>query len=298
MIQKARGEDSQSLLREIAYSCLVLPTETQAERDSDIYFLRQLSKVLKAQRAKQEGTLSSGCKTGAKKVRIELLEYLRQIALKQGSRVQTANIYCRFFKFTEDNLVKFMLEVKDILRKNGCFGFTEIHPQDRELLSPHIQYVGTNADKAEALIADWLVKNGFEISIESAIGKAGEKRGYELLASGEIDSSNLVVMSLEGAIAKQEWRDREETIREQEKKELEQKEQERKALEEEVLKELEPLLEKNRARIEAFKQELSKITIKTPKKRDSSKIREQINTMSNEEFEKHTQKLLLRKRRR
>lgn len=297
MIQKARGEDSQSLLREIAYSCLVLPTGTQAERDSDIYFLRQLSKVLKAQRAKQEGTLSSGCKTGAKKVRIELLEYLRQIALKQGSRVQTANIYCRFFKFTEDNLIKFMLEVKDILRKNGCFGFAEIHPQDRELLSPHIQYVGTNADKAEALIANWLVKNGFEISIESAIGKAGEKRGYELLASGEIDSSDLYVMSLEGAVAKQEWQDREEAIRELEQKELEQKEQERKALEEEVLKELEPLFAKNRARVEAFKQELLSIR-KTPKKRDSSKIREQINTMSDEEFKNHTQKLLLRKRRR
>ena len=297
MIQKARGEDSQSLLREIAYSCLVLPTGTQAERDSDIYFLRQLSKVLKAQRAKQEGTLSSGCKTGAKKVRIELLEHLRQIASKQDSRVQTANIYCRFFKFTEDNLIKFMLEVKDILRKNGCFGFAEIHPQDRELLSPHIQYVGTNADKAEALIADWLVKNGFEISIESAIGQAGEKRGYELLASGEIDSNDLVVMSLEGAMAKQEWRDREEAIREQERAEKQAEEAQRKALEEEVLKELEPLRAKNRARIEAFKQELLNI-IKTPKKRDSSKIREQINNMSFEEFEKHTQKLLLRKRRR
>ena len=295
-MQKARGEDSQSLLREIAYSCLVLPTGTQAERDSDIYFLRQLSKVLKAQRAKQEGTLSSGCKTGAKKVRIELLEYLRQIASKQGSRVQTANIYCRFLKFTEDNLIKFMLEVKDILRKNGCFGFAEIHPQDRELLSPHIQYVGTNADKAEALIADWLVKNGFEISIESAIGKAGEKRGYELLASGEIDSNDLVVMSLEGAMAKQEWRDREEAIREQERAEKQAEEAQRKALEEEVLKELEPLRAKNRARIEAFKQELLNI-IKTPKKRDSSKIREQIKNMSDEEFEKHTQKLLLRKRR-
>ena len=297
MMQKARGEDSQSLLREIAYSCLVLPTGTQAERDLDIYFLRQLSKVLKAQRAKQEGTLSSGCKTGAKKVRIELLEHLRQIASKQDSRVQTANIYCRFFKFTEDNLIKFMLEVKDILRKNGCFGFAEIHPQDREILSPHIQYVGTNADKAEALIADWLVKNGFEISIESAIGKAGEKRGYELLASGEIDSNDLVVMSLEGAMAKQEWRDREEAIREQERAEKQAEEAQRKALEEEVLKELEPLRAKNRARIEAFKQELLNI-IKTPKKRDSSKIREQINNMSVEEFEKHTQKLLLRKRRR
>ena len=296
MIQKARGEDSQSLLREIAYSCLVLPTGTQAERDLDIYFLRQLSEVLKAQRAKQEGTLSSGCKTGAKKVRIELLEHLRQIASKQDSRVQTANIYCRFFKFTEDNLIKFMLEVKDILRKNGCFGFAEIHPQDREILSPHIQYVGTNADKAEALRADWLVKNGFEISIESAIGKAGEKRGYELLASGEIDSSDLVVMSLEGAMAKQEWRDREEAIREQERTEKQAEEAQRKALEEEVLKELEPLFAKNRARIEAFKQELSNI-IKTPKKRDLSKIREQINNMSVEEFEKHTQKLLLRKRR-
>ena len=296
MIQKARGEDSQSLLREIAYSCLVLPTGTQAERDLDIYFLRQLSKVLKAQRAKQEGTLSSGCKTGAKKVRIELLEHLRQIASKQDSRVQTANIYCRFFKFTEDNLIKFMLEVKDILRKNGCFGFAEIHPQDREILSPHIQYVGTNADKAEALIADWLVKNGFEISIESAIGKAGEKRGYELLASGEIDSSDLVVMSLEGAMAKQEWRDREEAIREQERAEKQAEEAQRKALEEEVLKELEPLFAKNRARIEAFKQELLNI-IKTPKKRDLSKIREQIKNMSDEEFEKHTQKLLLRKRR-
>ena len=296
MIQKARGEDSQSLLREIAYSCLVLPTGTQAERDLDIYFLRQLSEVLKAQRAKQEGTLSSGCKTGAKKVRIELLEHLRQIASKQDSRVQTANIYCRFFKFTEDNLIKFMLEVKDILRKNGCFGFAEIHPQDREILSPHIQYVGTNADKAEALIADWLVKNGFEISIESAIGKAGEKRGYELLASGEIDSNDLVVMSLEGAMAKQEWRDREEAIREQERAEKQAEEAQRKALEEEVLKELEPLRAKNRARIEAFKQELSNI-IKTPKKRDLSKIREQINNMSVEEFKKHTQKLLLRKRR-
>ena len=114
-MQKARGEDSQSLLREIAYSCLVLPTGTQAERDSDIYFLRQLSKVLKAQRAKQEGTLSSGCKTGAKKVRIELLEYLRQIASKQGSRVQTANIYCRFFKFTEDNLIKFRHDIKSLI---------------------------------------------------------------------------------------------------------------------------------------------------------------------------------------
>ena len=296
MIQKARGEDSQSLLREIAYSCLVLPTGTQAERDLDIYFLRQLSEVLKAQRAKQEGTLSSGCKTGAKKVRIELLEHLRQIASKQDSRVQTANIYCRFFKFTEDNLIKFMLEVKDILRKNGCFGFAEIHPQDRELLSPHIQYVGTKADVAEALIADWLVKNGFEISIESAIGKAGEKRGYELLASGEIDSSDLVVMSLEGAMAKQEWRDREEAIREQERAEKQAEEAQRKALEEEVLKELEPLRAKNRARIEAFKQELLNI-IKTPKKRDLSKIREQIKNMSDEEFEKHTQKLLLRKRR-
>ena len=296
MIQKARGEDSQSLLREIAYSCLVLPTGTQAERDLDIYFLRQLSKVLKAQRAKQEGTLSSGCKTGAKKVRIELLEHLRQIASKQDSRVQTANIYCRFFKFTEDNLIKFMLEVKDILRKNGCFGFAEIHPQDRELLSPHIQYVGTKADVAEALIADWLVKNGFEISIESAIGKAGEKRGYELLASGEIDSSDLVVMSLEGAMAKQEWRDREEAIREQERAEKQAEEAQRKALEEEVLKELEPLRAKNRARIEAFKQELLNI-IKTPKKRDLSKIREQIKNMRDEEFEKHTQKLLLRKRR-
>ena len=189
-----------------------------------------------------------------------------------------------------------MLEVKDILRKNGCFGFTEIHPQDREILSPHIQYVGTNADKAEALIADWLVKNGFEISIESAIGKAGEKRGYELLASGEIDSSDLVVMSLEGAMAKQEWRDREEAIREQERAEKQAEEAQRKALEEEVLKELEPLFAKNRARIETFKQELSNI-IKTPKKRDLSKIREQINNMSVEEFKKHTQKLLLRKRR-
>ena len=296
MIQKARGEDSQSLLREIAYSCLVLPTGTQAERDLDIYFLRQLSEVLKAQRAKQEGTLSSGCKTGAKKVRIELLEHLRQIALAQGSNVGTANIYCRFFKFTEDNLIKFLLEVKDILRKNGCFGFAEIHPQDREILSPHIQYVGTNADKAEALIADWLVKNGFEISIESAIGKKKKKRGYELLASGEIDASDLVVMSLEGAMAKQEWRDREEAIREQERTEKQAEEAQRKALEEEVLKELEPLRAKNRARIEAFKQELLNI-IKTPKKRDLSKIREQIKNMSDEEFEKHTQKLLLRKRR-
>ena len=63
-----------------------------------------------------------------------------------------------------------------------------------------------------------------------------------------------------------------------------------------MLKELEPLRAKNRARIEAFKQKRLNI-IKTPKKRDSSKIREQIKNMSNEEFAEHTKKLLLKERR-
>lgn len=297
MIQNARGDDSQSLLREIAYCCLVLPLDTQAEIDLNLYLIKKLAGVLNAQIDKRDGKLDKGAKTGVKQVRQELLEYLRQIALRQGSIVQTANIYCRFLKFTEANLIKFTTEVTKFLRENGCFGFAEIHPQDRELLSPHIQYVGTNADRAEALIAEWVVKNKFENSTEDAIGKAGEKRGYELVKSGEIESSDLIVMSLEGAMAKQEWRDNVEAERQQEQKEKEQEQAEQKALEEEMQESLEPLYQKNRARVDDFKKELLSITLKTPKKRDLSKIRDNINAMSNEEFEKYTNKLLLRKRR-
>lgn len=50
--------------------------------------------------------------------------------------------------------------------------------QDREINSPHIQFVGVNARVAEQIIAQILVKNGYENSIESAVSKKDFKPYY------------------------------------------------------------------------------------------------------------------------
>lgn len=50
--------------------------------------------------------------------------------------------------------------------------------QDREINSPHIQFVGINARVAEQIIAQILVKNGYENSVESALSKKDFKPYY------------------------------------------------------------------------------------------------------------------------
>ena len=43
--------------------------------------------------------------------------------------------------------------------------------QDKEINSPHIQFVGNNANKAELIIAKVLCALKYETSLESAISK-------------------------------------------------------------------------------------------------------------------------------
>ncbi|MCW1538492.1 hypothetical protein OLR75_10725, partial [Campylobacter jejuni] len=57
------------------------------------------------------------------------------------------------------------------LLNNNIQGIVELHLQDREINSPHIQFIGTEAEKAEYIIATILVNLKYETSIENAIGK-------------------------------------------------------------------------------------------------------------------------------
>ena len=57
------------------------------------------------------------------------------------------------------------------LLAQGIEGICEVHLQDREINSPHIQFVGTRADEAESIIAHTLVELGYESSVENALSK-------------------------------------------------------------------------------------------------------------------------------
>ncbi len=55
------------------------------------------------------------------------------------------------------------------LLENDIQGILELHLQDREINSPHIQFVGIKAELAERIIAQTLVDFKYEISLESAL---------------------------------------------------------------------------------------------------------------------------------
>lgn len=66
------------------------------------------------------------------------------------------------------------------LLEEGTEGILEIHLQDREINSPHIQFVGVNAPKAEMIIAQTLVELKYETSIESALSKKDFRPYYKI----------------------------------------------------------------------------------------------------------------------
>ena len=83
--------------------------------------------------------------------------------------MQTANVWCRGLVYEELNQLR--AEIKSVLNQNGVEGVVEIHLQDREINSPHIQFVGNNAKFAEELIADIVVRRNYEPDLESAVGR-------------------------------------------------------------------------------------------------------------------------------
>ncbi len=153
MIQAARSSTSQSLLRELETAQLLI-------NDGNIEnFFNDRAKEVIEKRRNPEATL-----TGAKSLRDDLLAYLEQ----QGE-VKTANVWCRKIKFLHaDELLK---NIKTTLAKNGIQGVVELHLQDREINSPHIQFVGNNVNMAEELIANEILKMNFEDSFESAVSR-------------------------------------------------------------------------------------------------------------------------------
>lgn len=163
MIQKARGINSQSLLREAKYAILLLDSEENLD-----YFQGLLDELV--EKRKDPNTHY----TGAKSVRQQLLACLRQLG-----DVKTANIWARNLMMDFDSIQDLREQIAEELSAAGIYGVVEIHPQDREINSPHIQFVGTEAEKAQHIIAQILVNNRYELSMEKAIGKQDYERAFE-----------------------------------------------------------------------------------------------------------------------
>lgn len=177
MLQKARSSSSRSFMREAEFAKLILGNPYEED-----YFRDLISEVVE-KRKSPEITY-----TGAKNLREQLLS-----CLMQKGNVQTANIWARLApsSLTE---IEYLLEILEerLREENDVFGAIELHLADREILSPHIQYVGTNASKAEIIIAKTLVELKYEVSIESAIGKKYEdyEKPYEFSRDIPIVNTN------------------------------------------------------------------------------------------------------------
>lgn len=171
MLQKARNAESKSLLREIESALTLINNKRMRQ-----YFQDKLQNLFEKRNAILD---NKGTKTGEKDLKSEILAYLRN----QG-QLQTANVWARNIETSQSSID----ELFKILRKRlsgACEGILELHLQDREINSPHFQFVGTNAHLAEQLIAQELVRLGYEISMESAMSKREDFIPYFLTQEGE-----------------------------------------------------------------------------------------------------------------
>lgn len=153
MIQSARSENSRSLLREAEEAVLLIEDEAIRE-----LFENKIADMIEKRKDPE------AVKTGAKELKRDLLGYLEQ----QG-RINTVNVWMRRFDLAEFSTAKKAIEatLKDI----GANGVFEIHLQDREINSPHIQYVGTRAEEVEQTLSELVVSMGYEESLQDAASK-------------------------------------------------------------------------------------------------------------------------------
>lgn len=161
MIQNARSSTSQSFLREAETLQLLINDER-----IEAFFKDKLKSVIEKRRD-PEATL-----TGAKALRDDLLAYL-----EQKGDVKTANLWARKIKFLKAD--ELLANIRNILSANGIEGVVELHLQDREINSPHIQFVGNNVEYAEELIANEILRMGFEDSFESCVSRKVAPAYYE-----------------------------------------------------------------------------------------------------------------------
>lgn len=182
MLQAARSPNSTSFLRE-AQDALILFQDSAIKE----LFTKKIKEVI----AKRQDP--HRIYTGAKSTRTDILSYLE----KKGE-VLTANVWCRNIVLSQIQDLKERLYFE--LQQNNVEGIVEIHLQDREINSPHIQFVGNNAEKAEHIIANIVVNMGFEYNFESAIS-SNAIPAYE-----ELDDGYLSVKNLRREIERQEKR--------------------------------------------------------------------------------------------
>ena len=155
MIQRARNNISVSLFREAEYATIVLDNP-----EKEAYF-EQLSIGVVRKRKNPDKLY-----TGVKALRTQFLA-----ALKQLGDVQTVNIWARKLIVEPEAIESLRAQIQTTLRENRIYGVAEIHLQDYEINSTHIQFVGTQAEEAERLIADIIVRLGYEDSLAAAVGK-------------------------------------------------------------------------------------------------------------------------------
>ncbi|CAD7289516.1 hypothetical protein LMG7974_01593 [Campylobacter majalis] len=168
MLQKARSANSKSFLRELEFALIIISDDNVRS-----YFLQKLAEVF-AKRKKPDQLF-----TGEKAIKKEILAYLNQ-----KGEIRTANVWCRNIDINIKDIQELNAVLFNKLLTAKAEGILEIHLQDREINSPHVQFVGTNAHIAEQIIAQVLVDFGYESSIESAIGRKDEFIPYY-----EIDES-------------------------------------------------------------------------------------------------------------
>lgn len=154
MIQKARSSDSRSLLRE-AESAILLIDDINVKQ----WFERAIKSMIN-KRNDPDITF-----TGAKELKTNLLAYIKQNG--KNDEIGTANIWCR--KIVYNEIKDFLKELEAYMQNRGLTGVIELHLQDREINSPHIQYVGTEVYKAERAIADFVVDKNYENSVMEAM---------------------------------------------------------------------------------------------------------------------------------
>ena len=140
MLQDHRKSRSRSFLREVEFSTISIKNNEVKNR-----FLNQFNSI--NEKRKNPNTI----KTGEKYTKTELLTYL-----KQRGEIKTANIWARSLSYDSNDIKKLLNSIQETLNKEGIEGIVEIHLQDREINSPHIQFIGSKAKEAEYLIAKTL----------------------------------------------------------------------------------------------------------------------------------------------
>lgn len=194
MLQSARSSNSKSFLREIEDAIVLV--ENQKDKS---YFLDKMTEVFT--KRKDPNTLF----TGEKSLKAELLVYLKALG-----QLRTANVWARNIPMQRSAIDECLALLQERLKAEGIQGILELHLQDREINSPHFQFVGIKSEMAESIIAHTLVELGYEISVESALSKKDFVPYYEENSKARVQDLNTLLEYYEKKRLDKETRQEEE----------------------------------------------------------------------------------------